>query len=278
MLLPRLNCKASLLSFLMLQAWDSKRLDCSSIHLKQVLAEKKVTSPSILKKFLECGAVVQKSDISFVINSFPADDISIFRLVVSNCESFDKNEVCREAANANKIVFALHMVELGAVFPQEGTKLFREALKVKEFGGAKVLLDSFSKELVESMDLAVLLETTSLVYNSELVEKLIAAGISVAGKTSPITVIMGSAAGLSQKIDMLCSLIERGVDCKQLCSHSHKTTSPLHVATEMALSDGECNSVLHTHAKFWIQLRVLCTATHVPDIGMHSIVIKSHII
>ena len=25
-------------------------------------------------------------------------------------------------------------------------------------------------------------------------------------------------------------------------------------------------------------LRVLCTATHVPDIGMHSIVIKSHII
>ena len=31
--------------------------------------------------------------------------------------------------------------------------------------------------------------------------------------------------------------------------------------------------------KFSIEhLRVLCTATHVPDIGMHSIVIKSHII
>ena len=26
------------------------------------------------------------------------------------------------------------------------------------------------------------------------------------------------------------------------------------------------------------RVRVLCTATHVPDIGMHSIVIKSHII
>ena len=37
------------------------------------------------------------------------------------------------------------------------------------------------------------------------------------------------------------------------------------------------------HKNFRVQstssmLRVLCTATHVPDIGMHSIVIKSHII
>lgn len=240
MLLPRLNCKAALLSFLMLQAWDSKKIDCSSIHLKQVLAEKKITNSGIIRKFLECGAIVQKSDISFVIHSFPADDVTVFKLVVSKCESFDKNQICSEAASANKVLFALHMVELGAVFPQEGTKLFKEALKVKEFSGAKVLLDSFSKEMIESMDLSVLLETTSLMYNSELVEKLIAGGISVVGKTSPVTVIMGSTASVTQKIDMLCSLIERGVDCKQLCSHSHKTTSPLHVATELALSDGEC--------------------------------------
>lgn len=240
LLLPKLNCKTPLLAFLMVQAWETKKIDCSSISLKMLLTEKKITSSDLLLRFIEFGAIVGREDLSSAIQNLPPDDIVVFKLIVSKCSGFDKNRLCREAANANKILFVLHLVELGANLPEEGTKLFLTSLKGKEFDGAKVLIQTLSKEMVESLDLATLLESTYLILNVELIEVLITNGVCITGKKSPIAVVMSQNFGsLSKKIDVLCLLIEHGVDCKQLCQTCSKSTTPLHVATDLALQSGK---------------------------------------
>lgn len=261
LLLSKPGCRSQLLSFLLMQAWENKKVDCSSVQLKTLLVEKKVTNPNLLQRFIEFGAVVQSGDVCLAIQNLSSDDIGVFKLIVSKCQEFDKNDACSEAAAANKILFVLHLVELGASLPEDGIKLFKEAVKLKQFEGARLLVKFFSKEALESLDLAVLLETTSLIFDVKLVETLITAGVCVTGKKSPVVVVMQSnLLDVSAKIDILSLLIERGADCKQLCQTCHKTTTPLHVATELALQTGKlsCMCNIHVHACACMKCKLGC--------------------
>ena len=241
LLLPKRSCRNPLLSFLMLQAWESKPVDCSKISLHSLLTDKKLTNPNLLVRFMECGAAVAREDIALAIQCLSSDDILAFKTLLSKCEGFDMNQVCREAASANKIPFVLHLVELGADPPicDEGVKLFKEALKVKEFNGAKVLVGRFSKETLRSLELGELLDTTNLVMSVELVKMLITGGVGMAGKPLPIPAVLSCTIGVAEKMEVICLMVECGMDCKQLCHSTHKTTTPLHVATDLALKAGE---------------------------------------
>lgn len=243
-LLHKASCKIPLLKFLMLETWELKKFDCSSIRLNTLLVDKRITSPKLLERFLELGTQVTQDGILCAIKCLSSDDIMAFKLIASKCARFDVDLMCREAANLKKIAFVLHFVELGAKHLEEGTNFFKAALRVKDFDGAKVLIKLFTKETLESLDLGVFLDTTNLIMDIELIanliEKLTGAGIPLTGKKPPIAAVVGSRLiSVMEQIEVVCILLDHGVDCKQLCLTTHKSTTPLHEATEMALNSGE---------------------------------------
>ena len=229
---------SSLLTFLMLKAWESKPVDCSSISLKAVLERKKVTNRQLLSRFIELGASVSEEDVCSAIQCLAASDIAIFKLICSKCAGLDVNKVCHEALSLNKLDFVLHLVELGATLPGDSVDLFTSALKSKDFHAAEILVKKFDKELLHSVSLEPLLSNTSLFMNVGFIEYLVKAGISLTGKIIP-TVMKSQFLNKEKQIDVLCMLIEHGVECKQLCLTAQRSTTPLHVATNFALESGK---------------------------------------
>ncbi len=234
------HCKPPLLDFLMLEAWEAGSVDCSKVQLKALLGDKRVTKFEVLKRFLDSGMPVLENDLSCAVQSLSGDDIATFKLILSKCAKFDQNKLCNEATSCNKTMFVLHFVELGAKFPGDCTKLFNNALKANDFDSAMVLVKSFTPEMLQKLDLGVLLKTTNLVASAELIKLLLEMGVGCNSKPFPIVAVMNQATNLQEKIEAICVLIEGGVDCKQLCRTSPKsTTTPLHVATELALKSGK---------------------------------------
>lgn len=249
-LLAQHNSKLSfLLNFLMLRAWKAKTVDCSDIKLKTLLVDKKITDLSLLKSFLESGVAVKDDEISIAIQCLSRSDIAAFKLIVSKHLALDVNEMCSKAFSANKTAFVLHFVDLGAKLPENSDGLFYEALKIKDFDGAKVLVKLFSKKQLSSLELGTLLDKTNLIMNVELAKVLVNAGVSLSRKKSPIVSVMEQSytCGLrpSDQIELISCFLEHGVDCKDLCITAKKTTTPLHVATDLALKSGESMNIQH---------------------------------
>lgn len=223
----------------MLEAWGSRVVDCRKLRLKTLLVDKNITKADVLKEFLLSEISVGEEDLSYAVRTPSLHDIDVFKLMVARCNKFDKNKLCKEASAYNKTTFVLYLNELGATLPDDCSKLFHEALKVNDFDGATVLLKSFTAEIIQKLDFGALLKATNLVANIDLIKLLMAMGVNLSGKQSPVVAVMNQTLNLQDKIDVLCVLIEGGVDCKQLCRTSAKSTTPLHVATDMALKSGK---------------------------------------
>ena len=237
LLLAQPSCKTPLLSFLMLEVWDSVSVNCSGISLKALL-DKKLTDEKLLARFLDQGVPVTMNGIYLAIRRLTPADIAIFKKICQKCACLDLDQMCQEASVQNKVAFMLHFVELGACLPGDGVQIFMDALKAKDFHAAKVLVKEFAEKLFGSMDLGHLLDTTNLILDAELIEMLVGAGIKLDGKISPVFLVMRHL-GVLDQISILCALIERGVDCKQLCVTAQQSKTPLHVATDLALKSGK---------------------------------------
>jgi hypothetical protein len=238
LLLSNNGCKTPLLSFLMLDVWKSVPVDCSKVPLKVLLESKKLTDEKLMAKFLDQGVPIAVEDIHLAICCLAPADISVFRTVCQKCSSaIDMDQMCSEAYARNKVPFMLYFVELGARLPGDGVKIFMDAVKIKDFHAAKVLVRKFGEKMFGSLDLGHLLDTKSnLLLDAELIELLVGAGVKLNGRTSPITLVKQHLPCLDQ-INILCAIIERGVDCSQL------SNAPLHMATDLALKSSK---ILHT--------------------------------
>ena len=237
--IPQPCCKSSLLDFLMLEAWEARGVDCSKVQLKTLLVDKRVTKPEVIQRFVNSGVPVREEDLSCAIQTLPADDVVTFKLIASKCANFDESKLCEEAVSCNKTPFVVYFVERGAKLPGDSARLFSEALKANDFDGATFLVKSFTSDMIKQLDLGVLLKTTNLVTSTELMKLLLKMGISYTVKTSPVVAVMNRTLNLREQIEAISMLIEGGVDCKQLCLTSPKSTTPLHVATELALKSGK---------------------------------------
>ena len=237
---------SSLLTFLMLKVWESKPVDCSSISLKAILERNKITNRQLLSRFIELGASVSEEDVCSAIQCLTASDVAIFKLICSKCSGLDVNKVCHEAASLNKLDFVLHLVELGATLPGNSVDLFMSALKSKDFHAADILVELFDEETLHSISLEPLLSNTSLPMNVGLIEHLVEAGVSLTGKIIP-TVMKSPFLNKEKQIDILCMLVEHGVECKQLCLTAQRSTTSLHVATDFALDSGK---LIYTYIPF----------------------------
>lgn len=237
-LLSQQRCKTPLLSFLMLEAWEAKTVNCSGVLLKVLLENKKLTDEKLIGRFLEQGVPVSVEDVCLAVRRLTSADVGTFKIICSKCAGMDVNQMCSEVFAQNKMAFMLHFVELGAKLPGDGMKIFMDTLKTKDFHAAKVLIGLCSPELFSSMDLGHLLDNTNLIMSAELIELLVEVGIKLNGKISPVSVVMRSLT-VADQVRVLSALIERGVDCRQLCMRAPRSTTPLHVATDLALKSGE---------------------------------------
>lgn len=237
LLLPRPNCKAPLLSYLLLELWPSRNIDCSTVQMKTLLQEKRITEEKLLARFMLLGVVVYVEDVRLAMRCLSPTNIAAFSQICGCCQQLDVNLLCREALALQKMAFVLHFIKMGAAFPEDGCKMFMEALKAKDFTTAKNLIDLMDKKVFEEMELGHLLDNTNLGFNTDLVELLIKAGVKLHhGKSLPIPVVMTSQIiHGADKIKVLSVLVERGVNCNQLCRTAQRQTTPLHVATDLAI-------------------------------------------
>ena len=233
------HSKPSLINFLMLEAWKAGTVNCSQVQLQTILSDKRVTKFEVLERFLNFGTRVLEDDLSCAVRVLPNNAIDSLKLMASKCSKFDRNKLCQEASTYNKMDFVLLFVALGATLLGDCTGLLKQALQISDFDNAAVFTKSILTEAIQELDLGVLLKTTNLVASSKMIQLLMEKGISYSSKNSPMVAVMGLPLSLQEKVEAIGILIENGVDCKQLCQTTAKTTTPLHIATELALKLGK---------------------------------------
>ena len=92
------------------------------------------------------------------------------------------------------------------------------------------------------VDLGALVNT-DLVKHPELIKQLIDAGVNPNGcsesENHPLAEIMKlTHLSPKERIKLLCLFLENGADCSYLCHGSQYKTTPVHVATRLALEAG----------------------------------------
>lgn len=237
--MKRKDCRSVVLTFLMVKAWTVKKIDCSEISLKSLIVDKRVTNTNLIARFLESGVLVSVGDVHTAIQYFPDTGLDSIKLLLSNCEGADKTYLCQEALKAKKMSFVMYLVEEGASILSDHEVILHELLKIENFDGVKIILKLLSKDTVEKLDLAGLLEA-NLFLNPDLIAMFIQAGVNPNGKKSPIAAVMGlNHLKLETQVQLVCLLIKCGADFYQLNQTARGNTTPLHVATELSLKIGK---------------------------------------
>ena len=238
-ILSRKECQEAHLEFLVSKMWNEKEINVSKVTLRRLIVDREITSESLLQRFLELGLPLSKEDIKMAITSLKPNQSHLFRFIIAKCNTDDLDELCQAAVSANRMTFVLHLVERGAKLPSHGSDLLIHALKAEDYDGALALAKKFTKASTDKLDLASLMDS-NIVNCPELIKVLVDTGLSPngRGRKTPIAVIMGKAISITKKIDMVCLLLEVGEECSHLSHIGKSTTTPLHVATEVALQSG----------------------------------------
>ena len=240
LLLNHQNRKAPTVSKHLLQkTWQSQDIDCSGVQLKVLLENKR--SKNMLAKFLKLGMLVGVEDVRLAMCCLAPSDIDLFELICEKCKDLDADSMCNEAFSLNKNSFVLHFLKNGAkTIPGDALKLFMAALENKDFSAAKILVKMMDKDALVMMNLGHLFDTTNVMMDPELVRLVVEHGVKLCGRSPLIPMVMQTPFPKdADLIEVLCILVEHGVDCKQLCQTSHDGATPLHVATELAIKSSK---------------------------------------
>ena len=234
------ECKEVHLEFFVNRVWNNVEISVSKVTLQNLIIDKAITSTTLLRWFLDRGLSLSKEDVKIAMTTLMAEQLDLFKLIVAKCRHTDLDELCIMAACVNCTTFVINLVEQGASLPCPSSELLLQALKVEDYDGALALVKIFkTKGTIGTLNLASLMNSNIIKY-PDLIKLLITSGVALnekGGKT-PIAVIMGRNLTSSKTIDMLCLLVDNGEDCNHLCQTSKTNTTPLHVATELALKSG----------------------------------------
>lgn len=214
--------------------------DASQIELVALL-KKSVNDKKLIEKLLEFGMRSTQQSIIVAVELLPASGVDTLRLIVSKCADTNSDildQTCLKAYSTRKVQFVSCLIEHGAKSPAEPTELLLLTLKQKNFELALSLLKA-RDNVPGEVDLGELITCTELINNPKIIAKLVEAGVSPNGRgKKPIAEVLKLSYLSPQKqIELICLLLEKG-DCSQLCHVSKQRTTPLHVATELALKAG----------------------------------------
>ena len=246
LLLNHQDCKTPLLSHLLLEIWRDRTFSCSGVKLKVLLEDKGLTDEKLLARFFDLKVSVSVEDVRLAMRCLSPADINVLKLLCAKCVELDVNAMYNEALSLGKVAFSLHFVESGAI-PGKELENFMIALKKKNFHTAKLLVEVIDKDVFGSVELGHLFDTTDLLMDVELIRLLVQAGVKLCGTGPLIPMVMKTPLlKLEDKIEVVCILVENGVECKQLCLTAQRSTTPLHVATELAIKSGKSMDTYHT--------------------------------
>ena len=240
-ILGRQECKEAHLEFLVSKMWNEKEINVSKVTLKQLIVDKDIVSASLLQRFLELGLPLSKEDVKVAIKHLQAHQVPLFKFIAAKANRDDLDDLCQVAISANRMAFVLNLAERGAKLPSHGSQLLIQALKTEDYDGALALAKKFTKTTMDKLDLATLMES-NIVNCPELIRVLVETGLSPngRGRKTPISVVMGlPATSWTKKIVLMCFLLDIGEDCSHLSHTGKSSTTPLHVATDIALQSGE---------------------------------------
>ena len=247
-ILSRPECKEAHLEFLLNKMWNEKEINVSKVTLKQLIS-KGITSSSLLQRFMELGLPLATSDIKVAIKDLKPDQVHLFKYIAAKSRPDDIDDLCQAAVNAKRMAFVLQLVERGAKLPSHGSQLLLQALKNEDYDGAMALAKKFTKATMDKLDLASLMDS-NIVNCPELIRLLVETGLNPngRGRKTPIAAVMSKASlSLQKKIGLVSLLIDAGEDCNHLGQVGKSTSTPLHMATELALQSGKTiGAYIHT--------------------------------
>ena len=234
--------KSSIFRFLM-DMWKTKKIDCSSLSMRDLLVQAKIDDYELLLCFLQSGVAVSNNDIQETINSLSEDKLIILKLLLESCDAVDKTLLCQEAIKARKRIFVTYLLEEGACLPKDPITFLYNLFKIECIDGIKITLKMLNSSDIKKINLSKLIRGKHLL-NPDLITDFIKAGVDPNGKKSPIAAIMNLNLLPDIQIDVVSVLINAGVDCRPLSNHS---STPLHVATELAIKSGKY--LIKSHCK-----------------------------
>ncbi len=200
------------------------------------------TGTKLLETMITSGVLIDEKAIELAVKTMPDTNTKIFSLIVSKWNKVGSLSAPLEAAiGADKINFVTCLLEHGAATPNRGiAKLLLGTLQREEFRAAESLLNVAGKIHSDNIDLSLFI-ARGIINHPSLIMKLIKAGVNPngLGKTKTLAqVLQRNYLATAKQVDTICLLLENGADCKYLCDASETETTPLRVATELALSAG----------------------------------------
>lgn len=241
------------LKYLLQEVWNEKKLDISSsrVSFQQLIRQKSIRDTDLLDICLRFGLPLLKDDIDVAIKELPVKLCQFFKDLVNKLEYSQEelNSLCETAVNENKAPFVITFVQLGASLPSTCAQgntirdILLKTLKDKDIDGAKALIQKFTKPIASNLELSSLL-ASRIGDDPIMISMLLDAGLDPNGgdrKTpTPIAAVMNKGhLKLSKRAHIVCLLLEKGEDCSHLQQTSKSSTTPLHVATEIALKTGK---------------------------------------
>ena len=205
-LLSREDTKTKHLKFLVFEIISV--FNASSIALSQLL-RKSIVSKKFLRKMFELGMVANDEDVKVAVETLPDTRLDILELIISKWgKAADGFDHLLSAMERKKINLAASLIKHGAKTTDElAADLLTQAIDQKDFHTAKVFLEASGNITCGNVK-----KTLVEVVKAKLPSK--------------------------NKVDLVCLLLMKGADCNLLSLVRTRTTTPLHVATELALEAG----------------------------------------
>ena len=237
------ECKQIHLEFLVNKVWNSVEMSVSQLMFENLIIDKAITSTSLLQWFLDRGLSLSKEDVIMAMKRLTAEQVDLFKLIVTKCKHTDLDELCTMAVSVKCTTFVLSLIEQGASLPCPSSELLLRILKAKDYEGALALVKVFkTRGTIGGLNLAsLMINSNEIIKCPDIVKALIKNGVDPnekGGGKTPIAIIMGKNLTPSETIDIVSLLVDNGEDCNHLCQTSKTKTTPLHVATELALKSG----------------------------------------
>ena len=242
------------LEFLIGEVWKDKNLDISAskVSMKHLVGQKSIRDERFIETCLKLGMPLKKEDIAVAICEFPTEQLELFKhltlKLVNDYSQEDLDSLCKEAISVGKIPFIITFIQLGASLPSTNLKThvttikdtLKTVLEQKDFDGTRALIEKFTEVITKHLDLVSLMES-NIVQCPEMIKLLLEKGLNPngSGKKTPIAVVMSiEHLEWPKRIEIVCLLLENGEDCHHLSQSGKSAATPLYVATERALEEG----------------------------------------
>ena len=243
-ILSHKECNETHLEFLLVQNWNEKRIDVSKITLRQLLEDTVITSARLLQKFIDLGLPLSEKEVKIAIGTLKSNQEHLFATIASKIpySATAYYDLCQAALHAKRSNV------LSGLVARDSISLILEAMRQKDHATTLAIAKALPENALCKLDLSSLVDRyswTKVDKFPEIVKTMITAGLSPngIGNSHPISVAMSKGLKLSERIGLISILLDNGADCKYLCG-SKETTTPLHVATKMALESGKIETCI----------------------------------